>query len=110
MIEERIKGYLDTALEGIPVYLETPKNMPDKFVVFQIIDGGITDLIDAVTLEFRSFANTKYDAALVDEALRNAMTALHNGSDITCKLGGRNDDQDSILKKYRYRCFYNLYY
>lgn len=110
MIETTVKNYLDSVLEGIPVYLEVPKPMPEKFIVFQMIDGGVDDLINEVTFEFRSFANTKYDAALVDEALRDAMGLMNEGTDITCKIGGRNDDQDSVLKKYRYRCYYNLYY
>lgn len=110
MIEETVKNYLETVLEGIPVYLETPKDMPEKFIVFQLIDRGEENYINAATLEFRSFAGSKYDAALLDESLRNAMKAFHEGTDISCHLGGGNDDQDSALKMYRYRSYYNLYY
>ena len=110
MIEERIKTYLDTALQGTPIYLEVPKTMPGKFIVFQIADGGRTNRIDAVTLEFNSYADSKYDAAVLDESLREAMDSINDGTDITCKINTRSDSQDSTLKKYRYRCYYNLYY
>lgn len=110
MIEVTVKEFLETALEGIPVYLETPNPLPEKFIVFQLIDRGIDNRINEVTLEFRSFADSKYDAALLDEALREAMDTMSEGTDITCHLGGGNDDQDATLKKYRYRCYYNLYY
>lgn len=109
MIETTVKTYLDTALEGIPVYLETPNDTSGKFIVFQLIERGKEDLINEATLEFRSYADSKYDAAALDEALREAMDTL-NESDITTKLGGGNDDPDTTLKKYRYRCYYNLYY
>lgn len=110
MIEETVKNYLETVIEDIPVYLETPKDMPEKFIVFQTIDRGKENHINEVTLEFRCFANSKYDAAVLDEALRSAMEAFHEGTDISCHLGGGNDDQDSVLKKYRYRSYFNLYY
>lgn len=110
MIEETVKSYLETVFEDIPIYLETPKDMPEKFIVFQLIDRGKENYINAVTLEFRCFAGSKYDAALLDESLRNAMEAFHEGTDISCHLGGGNDDQDSVLKKYRYRSYFNLYY
>ena len=109
MIETTVKTYLDTALEGIPVYLETPNDTSGKFIVFQLIERGKEDLINEATLEFRSYADSKYDAAALDEALREAMDTL-NESEITTKLGGGNDDPDTTLKKYRYRCYYNLYY
>lgn len=109
MIETTVKTYLDTALEGIPVYLETPNDTSGKFIVFQLIERGKENLINEATLEFRSYADSKYDAAALDEALREAMDTL-NESDITTKLGGGNDDPDTTLKKYRYRCYYNLYY
>lgn len=110
MIETTVKEYLETVIEGIPILLETPKNLPDRFIVFQLIDRGKEDQINAVTLEFRCFAGSKYDAALLDETLRSAMESLHENTDISCHIGGGNDDQDSALKMYRYRSYYNLYY
>lgn len=109
MIETTVKTYLDTALEGIPIHLETPNDTSGKFIVFQVIERGKENLINEATLEFRSYADSKYDAAVLDESLRGAMEDL-NQSDITTKLGGGNDDTDETLKKYRYRCYYNLYY
>lgn len=110
MIEQTVKEYLDTVLEDVKVFLEIPKQMPDKFILFQLIDRGIENRINEVTLEFRSYAPTKYEAALLDEKLRDAMESMHEGTDISCHLGGGNDDPDTTLKKYRYRSYYNLYY
>lgn len=109
MIETTVKTHLETMLEGIPVYMETPTNVSGKFVVIQLADRGRENLINEVTMEIRSYADSKYDAAVLDESVRDAMDAL-NQSDITAHLGGGNDATDTSLKKYRYRCYYNLYY
>lgn len=109
MIELIVKNYLDTALEGVSVYMETPKDVLGKFVVIQLVDREKTNLIDAATLEIRSYADSKYDAAVLDESVRGAMEDFNRG-DITAKIGGGNDETDTTLKKYRYRCYYNLYY
>lgn len=114
MIETIVKDYLDNYFSSlglaVPVYLETPKTLPDKFIIFQRVDIGRENHIDEYTLEFRSYAESKYEAASLDETLREAMDDMHNTTDITCHLGGGNDDQDTTLKKYRYRCYYNLYH
>ena len=112
LIEERVKGFLDAefADDEIKVCLEIPKDIPSSFVVFQLIGGGRENLIDACTLEFRSYAPSKYEAALLDEKVRDAMDKLNETTDITTQLGGRNDNPDTTLKRYRYRCYYNLFY
>ncbi len=109
MIEVTVKTYLESVLEGVSIYLETPEDVSGKFIVFQTIDRGEENQINEVTLEFRSYADSKYEAAVLDESLREAMKTFNEG-DITAHLGGGNDDTDTTLKKYRYRCYYNLYY
>ena len=63
MIEERVKSFLDAefAEDNIPIVLEIPKNIPESFIIFQRVDIGRTNRIDAVTLEFRSYgpSNTR---------------------------------------------------
>ena len=112
LIEEKIRDYLVGAFQedNIPVVLEIPEVIPDTFVLFQTVDRGRENRINAVTLEFRSYAPSKYEAAELDEMVRDAMDDLHATSDITCQLGGGNDAPDTTLKKYRYRCYYNLFY
>lgn len=111
MIEAEVKDFLNTYFAGnVSVCLEIPKNMPEKFIVFQRVDMGREDYIEAVTLEFCSYADSKYEAALLDESLRDAMDSMHSTTDISCKISGGDDDMDTSLKKYRYRCYYNLHH
>ena len=112
MIEERVKVFLNAefAQDQIPVCLEVPKDIPSTFIVFQTVARSKEDQLNGVTLEFRSYAPTKYEAALLDEKVRAAMEKLHETSDISCELGGGNDNPDTVLKIPRYRCYYNLFY
>ena len=112
LIEQTVKEYLDTvfAEDGVPVYLETPKTLPKKYIVFTLVDRGKDNHINEATLEFMSYADSKYEAALLDEKLREAMEEIVTYPDITCHLGGGNDNPDNTLKKYRYRSYFNLYY
>ena len=112
MIEVTVKEYLDTVFgeNGVPVLAETPKNLPEKFIILQLIDRGKENHINEATIEFRCYAGTKFDAMVLDEELREALESFNEMSDITCHLGGGNDATDTVLKKYRYRCYFNFYF
>ena len=109
LIEQKVKEYLDTELD-VPVYLETPKNLPSQYIVFTVISRGKEDHINNVTIEFMSYADSKFDAATLDEKVREAMENIVTYPDISCHFGGGNDSPDNTVKKYRYRCYFSLYY
>lgn len=112
LIEERVKSFLDVEFseDNIGIYLETPAELPASFVVFQTVERTKENLINGVTLEFLSYAPSKYESAVLDEKVREAMEKLNKTTDITASLGGGNDSPDTSLKRYRYRCYYNLYF
>ena len=112
LIEQRVKEFLDVefAEDEIGVYLETPETLPSTFIVFQLISRGKENQVNAATLEFRSYAPSKFEAATLDEKVRDAMEKLNSTTDISCRLGGGNDNPDTSFKRYRYRCYFNLYY
>lgn len=112
LIEQRVKEFLDVefAEDNIGVYLEIPEKLPSSLVVFTLIGRGKENHINEVTLEFLSYAPSKYESALLDEKVREAMEKLNETTDITASLGGGNDAPDTSLKRYRYRCYFNLYY
>jgi hypothetical protein len=110
MIETKIREYLLSNVYTA-IYLETPKTMPDECVIFRIIDRSWSNLIDTVTVEINSYAKTKEEAAELDASVRRAMNAFSYEDDISAsKLSGGNDANDTTLKRYRYRCFYNITY
>ena len=110
MIETKIREYLLSNVYTA-IYLETPKTMPDECVIFRIIDRSWSNLIDTVTVEINSYAKTKEEAAELDASVRRTMNTFANEDDISAsKLSGGNDANDTTLKRYRYRCFYNITY
>lgn len=110
MIEETVLEYLQEALNIEEVFLEIPRQIPSQFIVLRITDRGRENLINEVTVEIMSYAESKYSAALLDENVRAAMDQIQSLTNISCRFGGGNDTQDTTIKKARYRCYYNLYY
>lgn len=111
MIETTIREYLVRELNTDNVYLETPKPMPGECIVFTIVDRSRENLVDAVTVEIMSYAESKFKAAELDDKVRKAMYEFMNEYNISSsKLGGGNDAQDTSLKRYRYRSYFNVVY
>lgn len=111
MIETKILNYLKTKLNMTNIFLETPKTIPSEFIVFQVVNRSRSNLIDDVTVEFYSYSTSKYNSCLLDQQVRAAMYDFADEIDISAsRLGGGNDSPDTTLKKYRYRCYFNITY
>ena len=112
MIEEKVREYLLEAL-NIPVLLEYPKEVSERFVVFEIVDRQKNDYIDAVTIEFNSYADSKLKAAQLDKDVRRLIEEIIEDDQISgIEFGGGSsgDRHDESMKRYRYRCYYNFFY
>ena len=110
LIEKVIRDYLLTKLD-VPILTEQPTGRVSEYVVLQVTDRGWENHIESATVEFGCYAETKMEAAELDEALRTAMFDIIELSEISAsKFGGGRDDKDDTLKRYRYRSFFNLFY
>lgn len=110
LIEPIILEYLKKELNTENVYLEIPTPIPETFVTIELRDRSKTDHIEAVTLELMSYAPSMYEAASLDERVRDAMDcAITLDQVMSSKCGGGNNSTDTVNKKYRYRSYYNLY-
>lgn len=110
LIEPIILEYLKDELEMTDVYLEIPTPIPDSFVTIELKDRKVTNHIEAITLELMSYAPSMYEAASLDEKVRDAMDcAIELDEVMSSKCGGGNNSTDTANKKYRYRSYYNLY-
>lgn len=119
MIETIVYSYLKAKFADLAIGFEVPAEHTDSFIVIQNIASGITDHINAVTLEFHCYAPSKYEAAVLNEELKKAMLGDDSVNDYglatldaisSCKYGGGNDAPATNVKAYRYRSYYNLYY
>lgn len=109
LIEPIVLSYLQA--QDIPAFCEIPPGPPEEFVVMRKYDSGKSNHIEAVTLEFQSYAPSKYEAALLDEKVRTAMDNIIQLNTFSAsKYGGGNDAPDNSTKAYRYKSYYNLFY
>lgn len=110
IIESVIIKFLEDKLK-VKTYAEIPKTKPHKFIVVEKIDGGRTNCINASTLSVFSYAETLFDAADMNEQVKDALFDAVEIDDITSsKIGGENRSIDTANKLYRYETIINLYH
>jgi len=111
LIEIVILNYLKERLQMQEIYPEMPDKLPNRFITFDIIDRDKQDYINVVTIEFKSYAESQYQAAVLDERLREAIEDMTEVDEIgSVKIGGGDNGKDTTHKRYRYRCIYNIWY
>lgn len=112
MIEEIVRNYLISET-NTPTWLEFPKDAPERFIVLEVVDRDKQGHIDAVTIEFNSYAESKQEAILLDKEVRKAMENIIEDNRISASYfggGSSGDNNDEEMKRYCYRCYYNLFY
>lgn len=110
MIELTIKKHLEAGL-GVAVFLEHEDKMPASFVLFEKTGGGLKNGVHKATFAFQSYGRTLYEAARLNEAVKEAVLGL-----VTCdEIGGvrLNSDYnftDTTTKAYRYQAVFDITY
>lgn len=112
MIEKIVLDYLTSAL-SVPVYMQEPVNRrPDEantFVVIEKTGSGKENRISSATIAIQSYAPTLYEAAQLNEQVKEAMEDIIELGEITkAKL---NSDYAFIkvsTKQPRYQAVFDL--
>lgn len=108
MIESVIYNYLDSVLE-VPVYMEMPKNPPIQFVLFEKTGSSLNNCIGSATLAVQSHAESMYQAATLNEAVKSAMlNAIVLAEIASVRLNSDYNYTDGTLKDYRYQAVFDL--
>ena len=106
-----MKNYLENKL-NITVLLEKPNNPIDKYIVIDRTGSGETNHLPEATVAFQSYANTKYEAALLNESIKEAIKSsvdeMHEVRGIT--LNSDYPFTDTQSKQYRYQAVYDIRY
>ncbi|WP_394271628.1 hypothetical protein [Anaerococcus nagyae] len=108
MIEVIIKNYLDETMD-VPVYLEEPRDKPKSYVLFEKTSGGKDDQIRKATIALQSYAESMYEAASLNEKVKEAMDKSIYFIDIgKAKLNSDYNFTDTTTKRYRYQAVYDI--
>lgn len=112
MIEYSILDYLANTL-SVPVYMETPedyKNPSTKdFVRIEKTGSGKSNHIFTATFAIQSYSDTLNKAALLNEAVKNAMEGIITLDNIvSVDLNSDYNFTDTSTKQYRYQAVFDL--
>lgn len=110
MIEEIIIEYLNRVLE-VPAYTEKPEKNAMRFVLVEKTGSSSENHIHSATIVLQSYAESMYAAAVLNEAVKNAMDNIILYEDISkSKISSDYNYTDTTKKQYRYQAVYEIFY
>lgn len=108
MIEETIREYLSGALD-VPVWMEVPRQPPDRFVVAEKTGSSRENHINQAMIALQSYGETLHAAAVLNEQVKAAMDRAEMLESV-CKvqLNGDYNFTDTSTGRYRYQAIYDI--
>lgn len=115
IIEATLIKYLqDAEIPGVMdnVFAETPKNVPDTYIIIDKTGSSRTDGIDRATIAIQSIASESLlSAAQVNENVLNLMEGFRAVENIFgAHLQADYNFTNTATKQYRYQAVYEIYY
>ncbi len=114
MIEKFIMDYLIRypLSVGSDIYMETPKNPPDKYIVIEKTGSGETDKVQRATIAVQSRCKSSlFEAAELNQEVRYAMGDLWMEPQVfNCKLNSDYNFTNPETKEYRYQAVFDITY
>ena len=108
MIELTVLNYLTEELD-VPVYMETPEDIPESYVLVQKTGSGRDNRVDRATFALQSIAPSLYEAAVLNESVKAAMDTMDEGI-FGADLNSDYEYTNQQTKQYRYQAVYDIYY
>ena len=111
MIEITLQDYLSGELAE-PVVLEVPHPAPASYVVLQKTGSSRENMIDTATFAIQSIAPTLYEAAALNERVKDAMELLPWAAPSVFKAALNSDSNftNPNTKERRYQAVYHITY
>ena len=110
MIELTIKNYLDKSIR-VPVFLEEPRDKPKRYVLIDKTGSSENDKIKSATIAFQSYAESMYEAAMLNEEIKALLDQSIYYTDIAkAKINSDYNFTDTTSKRYRYQAVYDFVY
>lgn len=106
MIEELVIQYLNSVMD-VPAYGEVPDFVTDAdtYIVVDKSGSQRENRVDAAVVITYSYAPTKFEAAELNEAVKEAMLNIDSLDTISAvRLNSDGNATDDQIKNYRYQC------
>lgn len=112
MIEKIIYDYLNSLDLSAVTYTEMPKNVPSKLFLIEKTGGAETDRIKKANITIQSYAESLYDAVLLNEEVKSAMLngLIELDSIAGVRLNSDYNFTDEETKRYRYQAVFVVTY
>ena len=110
LIEKILLDYLLQTL-GVPVFLEEPEpdDLPARYIIIEKTGSSVENHIYSATFAIQSYAPTLYHAALLNEAVKDAMQEIIWLDEISrCELNSDYNYTDTATKRYRYQAVFDI--
>lgn len=110
MIEKTVLDYLNKKLEQ-PVWPQVPEgeDMPDSYVLIEKTGSSRANRISTAIIAIQSYAARMIDAAMLNEAVKEAMDDIVELNEIgSSKLNSDYNFTDTETRTYRYQAVYNI--
>lgn len=108
MIEKVLYDYLSAAL-SVPVYLDIPKERPATYVTLEKTGSSRENMIDRATIALQSIAPSMYEAAELNEDVKEVMDdAIVLPEIASSRLNSDYNFTDTATKQYRYQAVYDV--
>ena len=112
MIELIVLNYLKSVMDE-PVVMTEPSNPspddPKTYVLVMKTGSGITNHIKEATMAIQSYAPTVYEAAVLNEKVKEAMEQIITLDDVTsCKLNSDYIYNRESTKQPRYQAVFDI--
>lgn len=104
MIETVLLNYLNGLDLSATVYMEQPKVKPEAFFVLEKTGGSSTNHINESTMVIQSYGKTLYQAASMNEEIKQAMSeSIFLDEIASVQLNSDYNYTDESAKQYRYQ-------
>lgn len=112
MIEKIIFDYLNGLDLSADAYTEMPKTVPSKLYLIERMGGSETNKIKTANIAIQSYADTLYNAILLNEEVKSAMLngLIELDSIAGVKLNSDYNYTDTTTKRYRYQAVFVVTY
>lgn len=108
MIEIILRDYLEQMVH-VPVYMEFPKDPPERFVVLRKGDTSRENWLETTVFIPESYAESMLSAAKLNGLIKTCMDSLVNLPEISAsRLGTDYPAFDNKNNRYRYQAVYDV--